>query len=341
MPTITGTNGDDKFLAGSDRDDWIYGLGGNDRINGRAGNDHIEGGTGNDYLNGGTGTDYYHFNKGWGHDIIEDAYRVDFGTKYLLIEGSYTANQYTVTTQGSDVKLFYKPSGDSITIKGFWNNNDVLYLHEKTYYSPGAPSGGGTIQGTEKADNLQGSLYADTIYGKGGNDKISGLDGNDYLTGGDGDDTVSGAAGNDKVFGNAGNDSLYGGDGNDTVDGGIGNDRIGGSSGKDLLIGGGGSDRFVFNEFDSGLGIAKRDVVKDFTKGDKVDLTNLDAVFNQSGNQAFTFIGTKDFTAKGQLRYEVQGTKTILQTNQDSDSSAETEFEFLGKVNFATSDFFL
>ena len=54
---------------------------------------------------------------------------------------------------------------------------------------------------------------------------------------------------------------------------------------------------------DSPTGSTGRDLIRDFVRGtDDIDLSGMDANTGKSGDQAFTFIGTKAVSAEGQLR---------------------------------------
>ena len=61
-----GSNGN---FNGNDR---IYAGGGNDKLYGQSGDDVLVGGTGDDYLEGSYGSDTYVYNKGDGHDVINN-----------------------------------------------------------------------------------------------------------------------------------------------------------------------------------------------------------------------------------------------------------------------------
>lgn len=90
-----------------------------------------------------------------------------------------------------------------------------------------APSGGGSLRGTSRAD---------LMLGRDGDDRLDGLGGNDRLHGGEGRDTLSGGAGKDHLAGGQGDDRLEGGPGNDTLVGGPGNDVMDGGAGKDTFV---------------------------------------------------------------------------------------------------------
>lgn len=159
-------------------------------------------------------------------------------------------------------------------------------------------------------------------------------------TGGSGTDRISGfesltgSARADKLTGSSGANTLSGGAGNDTIAGGAGNDRLIGGTGADRLNGGSGADIFDYNSVgESGLTSARRDVISGFVRGeDRIDLTTIDAIASTRANEAFTFIGTRAFSAAGQVRYVYDastGTGT-LHGNVDADSTAEFSIAVTG-----------
>ncbi|MDO5620667.1 MAG: hypothetical protein Q4G24_04275 [Paracoccus sp. (in: a-proteobacteria)] len=104
----------------------------------------------------------------------------------------------------------YKVSGDRLTDKAWFTNNDMFYLSK--------------TEGTAGADNLTGTV----LFGMGGNDVLTAHASRDSLLyGGDGNDLLTaGAAGNDGLYGGAGNDTLVSGSGGDLMNGGEGNDTF-------------------------------------------------------------------------------------------------------------------
>lgn len=160
--------------------------------------------------------------------------------------------------------------------------------------------------GTLGDDILVGTFDKDLIFGLGGSDTIRGGDGSDNLFGGAGADTLFGeergddlygGTGADTLFGGYGNDSLYGGDGRDRLLGGDAEDSLFGGDGADVIIGGegadamtggAGADRFVFDG--SLIGQDRLEAVRDFTDGDKIDLSLIDADRSKPGNQSFKFV---------------------------------------------------
>ncbi|MEH2435258.1 MAG: hypothetical protein V7K25_13560 [Nostoc sp.] len=71
--------------------------------------------------------------------------------------------------------------------------------------------------------------------------------------------------------------------------------------------------------------------------GDRIDLSTIDANSNITGNQAFTFIGTRPFSAVGQIRYAAG----ILQGNTAGNLSAEFEIGLRGTPQLVASDIIL
>jgi hypothetical protein len=179
------------------------------------------------------------------------------------------------------------------------------------------PVGTATFSGVEKsgttgADTIVGNSLDNHIYAKAGNDVVRGGAGSDYLEGANG------------------NDTLYGDDGNDAIDGGLG---------LDVLRGGAGADSFRFTS----VAGANGDKVTDFVKGDYFHLGNIDANATVTGNNAFSFIATKAFTAAGQLHYVQDAAKgvTYIEGNVDANRTADFRIEVKGLHAFTSGDFVL
>ncbi|WP_052121600.1 calcium-binding protein [Inquilinus limosus] len=194
-----------------------------------------------------------------------------------------------------------------------------------------------SIDGGAGTDTLNGGAGDDSISGGAGTDTINGNDGNDIIEGGADADAIDGGAGIDtasyanssqgvvvhlqagiglngdadgdtltgieQVYGSAFNDSLTGDNGNNTFWGGAGNDTIQGAGGADVLKGGAGNDRFDYTSIgDSTVAASGKDTIVDFSTGDHIDLSSIDANGAGPGDTAFTF-GTGGFTgAAGELR---------------------------------------
>jgi Ca2+-binding RTX toxin-like protein len=194
---------------------------------------------------------------------------------------------------------------------------------------------------------MTGTTGRDTLFGDAGEDTVSGNEGDDILYGGNDDDRVNGGGGMDTVYGGTGDDILYGIDGNDRLYGGTGNDVLDGGDGFDLLSGGSGNDRFDFNKLsDAPVLEVGAESINDFGdvvgNNDVIDISTIDANPLQAGNQAFSFIGSADFTAIGQISFNTLVRSTVLQLNTDADADSEAQI-FVGGSGlvFNANDFIL
>lgn len=148
----------------------------------------------------------------------------------------------------------------------------------------------------------------------------------------------TGTSASELIVGNNKNNLILGGWGDDTLAGGKGDDVLIGQWGNDKLWGGAGADRFVFNS----AKLMGWDVIKDFAKGDTIDLRNIDANETVAGDQAFTFIGAKYLTKAGQLGFyqDSQGWTTIA-----GDVTGDGKYDFGIRVEglhtFTLDDFLL
>lgn len=136
---------------------------------------------------------------------------------------------------------------------------------------------------------------------------------------------IRGQAAADKLFGGAGNDIFEGGKGNDILKGGAGDDSLNGGVGFDDLYGGAGKDVFVFKSVkDLGLSKTATDTIFDFTRGDRIDLSAIDASTKAIGDQSFAFIATKAFSGRaGELRYEKNASDTYVYADINGDRKAD------------------
>ena len=198
------------------------------------------------------------------------------------------------------------------------------------------------------ADTLTGTSGANVINGGAGIDHMSGGQGNDtYYVDNAGDVVSEGAAGGtDTVLAsvsyslasgsqieflraNAGATGLRlsGNQFANTIVGGTGNDIMTGAGGADTLTGGSGADSFVYQTLaDLTVAAGGRDTITDFTSaaGDKIDLHLLDAIANQTGDQAFDFIGANPFSGTpGELNYTPSGSNTLVAGDVNGDKAAD------------------
>ena len=190
-------------------------------------------------------------------------------------------------------------------------------------------SGNNTLNGSGGADYMYADAGNDTLRGNGGTDFLRGSLGIDHLDGGDGTDVLDGGENNDTVLGGRGRDILMGLSGNDVINGGADNDTISGGLGADQLRGEAGADRFVFISTQDSTATA-HDRILDFTAGDQIDLSGIDAKASSGGGQTFSYIGSTAFTAEGQIRASVQNGHTLVEVNTKGNRGAEMAIEVNG-----------
>lgn len=238
LPPDREDTGGGAPLAGSDRNDRLYGSngaevirggGGTDELSGNGGDDTLEGQTGRDTLFGGSGADAL-----LGGDA-EDRLLGDDGNDDLsggdgadLLEG------------GADRDRLHGEAGDD-TLLG-QDGHDTLFGGDGNDRAEGGADRD-RLYGDAGDDMLLGQDDRDAMLGGGGSDQLWGGDGNDILKGGDANDTLWGDDGNDRLFGEDGANHIHGGAGNDRVWAGTGSDRVWGDEGNDTILGLGGHDR--------------------------------------------------------------------------------------------------
>jgi Ca2+-binding RTX toxin-like protein len=315
--TLTGGAGNDS-LFGLAGDDKLLGGEGKDHLFGGDGNDTLDGGLGGDILKGGAGSDIFAFST---PDAISDDFISDFGggdQVYVNIQGFQLWGDYigdaeftgevgqyrfqqgipspSPSTANSNTEIQFDFNGDGQADAAIALNNFTGMLREN-------------VAGSNRLVVAANLTYSGTV----GADNKTGGDGNDTLNGVGGNDVLDGGMGNDTLDGTEGNDTLMGGSGDDTLNGGDDADSLWGGQGGDGMTGGLGNDTFVFKSLDEVQGpndslygyYNYQDQVGDFAVGDKLDLSGIDANVNQSGNQAFSYIGSNPFTGvEGELRLE-------------------------------------
>jgi Ca2+-binding RTX toxin-like protein len=335
MAIVTGTSGDDKEpneLEGTNLADQIFGLAGNDTLIGFDGDDLLEGGKGADQLFGG---------------------------------GGFDTASYRGSAAGVAVLLYDDLTGDAAYGDA---EGDRLFSVEGAIGS----SYGDDLAGNGQRNVLRGEGGADELGGNGGNDVLEGGAGNDYLDGDAGNDELRGGDGTDTaefvyvapgastgmvadlVAGTAtggdqvGSDRLFsienlrGSFYNDRLLGNAGANRLDGDYGTDELVGRGGADRFAYYYTGESKPEAP-DLIRDFSRaqGDKIDLRGVDANEQTTDNEAFTFVGQKQFTAAGQVRFFQQDGDTFVQANTDGTSGAEMTIRLDPLVSLQATDFVL
>lgn len=343
-------------MSGNNSANVLRGMTGNDILSGLAGNDTLDGGAGSDTMYGGYGNDVFLVDS-TGDRVIEYAGQ---GTDTVISALSYTlgANMENLTlsgigaTTGNGNELANQINGNSINnvLRGY-AGNDIL-----------AGQGGD--------DTLDGGIGADTLYGGTGNDVYIVDNALDRVVeyAGQGTDTVYSyvthtltanvenlvlvgtaaisGVGNElsnRITGNAAGNALYGNAGNDVLSGNAGNDALIGGVGADALVGGTGNDYFIFRALsDSTVASAGQDTIYDFTTGDKIDLRSIDANSLLTGDNAFRFIGTGNFTkSAGELRYAKVGTDLYVYGDVNGDGTADFGIHLKAHAALTGSDFLL
>lgn len=218
--------------------------------------------------------------------------------------------------------------------------NNVGIAYGATIENAVGGTGNDTLLGNSVDNVLTGNAGNDLIAGGAGNDTLDGGVGDDTMMGGIGDDlfivgaigdavienasegidtvrssisytlgdhfenlVLTGAASNGT--GNALDNVLTGNALSNRLDGGAGNDILVGGDGIDYLTGGAGADIFVAEvtatKTATKLGNLSLDVVLDFAKGDRIDVSGIDANSSQTGDQAFRFVGNAAGKGVGEL----------------------------------------
>jgi Ca2+-binding RTX toxin-like protein len=268
--------------------------------------------------------------------------------KLMLGEGyilSSSTNAKLAATAGftnyilGDDKQTLKLSSGSFIVDGVEAQADKLVIADNI--------GNNKIEfGLDNWVNLTSSKTSALVHGVSSivfNDGVIGDDQNNVITSGKSYKTIFAAGGNDKVTGGTGGDKLYGQHGNDTVAGGDGADTLNGGFGRDVLTGGQGADTFIFqNAGETHAEKNKCDVIRDFAKGDRIDLRGIDANAELGGNQAFTYIGSRPFSGnEGELSFQKVGKNIYVYGDTNGDKLADFAIRVDLLSSIKSSDFFL
>ena len=322
-----------QTLAGGAFHDVLIGLGGDDQLYGNGGDDILDGGDGNDTLHGGDGNDV--LDGGAGVDMMiggtsNDTYYVDNPSDVvteLAGEGTDTVHTTVSYALTANVEILIADSNAGLALTG--NTLDNLII---------GGDGNDRINGGRGADHMQGGAGNDTYMVDNIGDVITDTSGVDtvitridYTLGSDIENLRAGADSGLILTGNGLANRIVGGGGNDTLTGGLG---------KDTLTGGGGDDVFRYlATSDSGADAGHRDTITDFSAGDKIDLSAIDAI-DGGGHDTFTFIGAGRFTAAGQVRATLTaGGDTLIEANTGSTTTADFSILLQGDHTLTAADF--
>jgi serralysin len=338
-------------MTGNDANNWLSGAAGNDRLIGGRGNDTLDGGTGDD-------------------TVVFSGERSNYSVAKLSDGSIQLADLRSGAPDGQDIvwEAEWLQFVDRLYSAAELASDPAAVPLTLAKTAPDNL----TLTGTDSRNTLLGGAGDDKLYGKGGNDILGGGAGRDYLSGGTGMDTASytnakaavladllyaarntrdasgdrfssvenltGSAYADSLRGTNAANAIQGGAGNDTLYGRGGNDKLVGGAGKDILYGGSGADTFDFNAIKESLPSA-RDTIKDFVRGsDRIDLRSIDASSKSSGDQAFSFIGSKAFTGNaGQLKFS----NGVLSGDVNGDKVSDFQVNVSGLSALAKTDFYL
>ncbi|MGQ3211446.1 MAG: calcium-binding protein [Shinella sp.] len=324
-----------NHLYGGTGNDSLYGGEGIDELYGDAGSDILRGGGGGDDMAGGDGSDMLY--GGAGDDILDGA---DLGAQADAKDHLYGEAGNDRMTGGAGNDYLFGGSGNDSMEGGVGNDymnggtgadtfdcgagNDI-YIIDNTkdaFRFEFADSGTDTINSsvTWRLGDFHENL---TLTGTGA---ISGV-GNDVgniMRGNDAANTLSGKGGNDFISAGAGDDKIYGG------------------MGADDLYGGAGKDAFIFRSIKEST-LASRDTIFDFVRGDRIDLSVIDANTKVAGNQAFTFVANEGgFTGKaGQLIYDKKASDTYIYGDVNGDKKVDFSIHLDDDLTLLKGDFIL
>ena len=144
------------------------------------------------------------------------------------------------------------------------------------------------------------------------------------------------AGSNFRIETGGGNDTVIGSAGDDSINAGSEQDQLIGGLGADQLTGGSSCDTFIFNSIaEIGLEAGKHDVITDFVSlVDKIDLVNIDANSDLTGDQAFVYVGAAAFSGvAGELRLIDQ----VLSGDINGDAQADFRLGLAGVLTLSAS----
>jgi Ca2+-binding RTX toxin-like protein len=246
--------------------------------------------------------------------------------------------------------------GDDLV--GYWYAGSAVTLDLENYSRNTGEAADDRFYGIK---GLGGSFYDDALYGTTGNNVLMGEAGADILDGREGEDTASYRWAIEGVTANLAHPELNTGDAkgdtyisiedlqgsyfNDTLTGDTGNNRIEGLNGQDTLTGGGGNDTFVFahaSDIGGGATGSASDVITDFSAGDVIDLSGIDAIDATAPKDSFSLIGDAAFSGHaGELRtgQDHATGMTYVQGDTNGDGIADFQLNLSNQHHLAASDF--
>jgi hypothetical protein len=153
--------------------------------------------------------------------------------------------------------------------------------------------------------------------------------------------TFTGTDKAETIVGNALANIIDGGDGDDRIFGAGGADLLRGNEGADRLSGGAGNDIFLFRHLSDSRDSYGVDTITDFARGDRIDLSQIDANRLASGDQAFKLGGGDFLPGQIKISYDAHADTTSVLANVDADAEPELTIHLAGHVALAAADFIL
>ncbi len=216
---------------------------------------------------------------------------------------------------GNDVLIGGR--GDD-TLNGGGGTNTAEFQGDFSYYAITAKNGVTTVKGgPDGTDTLQ---------------KIQILQFDDRQV-------VNGSAGT-TVNARTGGDTLVGGAGGDHLNGSPSADTLIGGAGQDTLTGDGGADHFVFNALGDSP-VKTPDLITDWTAGDRIDLSAIDADSKTAGHQAFHLQTTSGHTGDIAVHYDSAHGRTVIDLYVNNDAKPDAEIWLSGDHTLSAADFLL
>ena len=266
-------------------------------------------------------------NKGYQFTVLNGAVTAVYEIKNGRAKFEKMDREETWTVDGANIVKTESEHGRIETTIYSDINGDGIFAKISKSYLPASPITGNSsslISGSDNDDFWRGNNSDDHYDSGHGNDILNGGYGNDELNGSDGDDRLNGDVGADDLYGGYGNDVLVGGAGSDDLYGGLGNDSF----------------KYT-NVFESGLTLSTRDNIHDFTLGDKLDLSAIDAKSGNWSNDAFNYVGAASNVTIANANGAVWFENGILYASNDRDTAAEFQIQLVGVTDLLATDLIL
>jgi hypothetical protein len=262
--------------------------------------------------------------------------------------GLYDLNQGVYTTMSYNDAWQLSPDGLSDSLSYGWEGTmmalDVAILQQK--YGANTTFHAGNDSYALFGANAPGAMYAciwdaggaDSMIYRGAADAVLDLRAAtiDYSpTGGGAISHVAGIIGGytiaqgvliENASGGSGDDRLTGNDAANRIAGGGGEDVIMGGDGADRLRGGNGADTFLYGSLET-----TRDLIRDLTDADIINLELIDANAALDGDQRFRLVDSfTSHAGQAVIAFDADRGRTLLQLDVDGDGRADMRVSIAG-----------